>query len=144
MTNVGHSCRKRVYPIIVWIFLIIFSSGNICASTSYYDTRWVYKTKITFSGYDKPETLINFPVLVKLGPGITNFSYSQFPSPTNPADLRFLSEDGVSELDYEIEQWNTSADYSTVNPSSISGLMLWLKADAGIQTNASGVTAWLD
>lgn len=144
MTKRCNSCNKVINPIAMGALLTVLFLQSACASTSYYDARWVCKTKITFSGYDKTETLINFPVLVKLGPGITNFSYSQFPYPANPADLRFLNEDCSSELDYEIEQWNANADYTTVNPASISGLILWLKADAGVQTNANGVYAWND
>lgn len=72
-----------------------------------YDATYVYRTKITFSGYDKLETLTNFPVLVRFGPNMPNFSYSQFNSPENAGDLRFLTPDFSSVLNYEIEEWNT-------------------------------------
>ncbi|MEM7392696.1 MAG: lamin tail domain-containing protein, partial [Verrucomicrobiota bacterium] len=36
-----------------------------------------HTTKLTFCGYNKPETLSNFPVLVDIGPQIPGFSYNQ-------------------------------------------------------------------
>jgi hypothetical protein len=108
------------------------------------ETRWLYKTKITVSGYDKPETLTNFPVLIRFGPSITNFSYRKFGSPTDAADLRIVAADGVTALDYEIEKWDTNNVTATL-PTNVPGCILWLKADAGVQTNAGGwVTGWQD
>ena len=68
---------------------------------------WSQKAPITASGYNRTETLTNFPMLVVLGPSIQGFSYSQFQSGSN-ADLVF--SDGVqsNELNYEIETWNTN------------------------------------
>ncbi|HEV2435520.1 MAG TPA: DUF2341 domain-containing protein, partial [Verrucomicrobiae bacterium] len=66
------------------------------------------KTKITFSGYNRAETLQDFPVLVELGPtNVTGFSYSQFASPTG-GDLRFTDGSGSNEIPYEIDEWNPS------------------------------------
>jgi len=67
-----------------------------------------FETEITFSGYDRPEPLTNFPVLVELGAGITGFSYTNFLSPTDGADLRFRRADNDLELNYEIENWDTN------------------------------------
>jgi len=67
---------------------------------------WRYESKVTFSGYDRNETLTNFPVLLKLGPSISGFKYSQFSS-ANGYDLRFLDADGT-ELYYEFESWTNS------------------------------------
>ncbi|MCP4709620.1 MAG: LamG domain-containing protein, partial [Planctomycetes bacterium] len=66
-----------------------------------------FETKIKFCGYDRDETLTNFPVLVSLDATISNFDYSDFVSPTNGADLRFYSSKLV-ELNYEIENWDTN------------------------------------
>ncbi|HEV2454534.1 MAG TPA: DUF2341 domain-containing protein, partial [Verrucomicrobiae bacterium] len=63
------------------------------------------RMKMTFSGYTNSEALLNFPLLVRLGPTITGFSYSQFISPGNGADLRFAAADG-RELPYQIDTWN--------------------------------------
>ena len=69
--------------------------------------------KITFSGYNRTETLQDFPVLVKFSTAISNFSYGQFASPSG-GDLRFTDSGGVRELPYEIDQWNDSNGVSSV------------------------------
>ncbi len=61
--------------------------------------------KIGVNGYNRPETLNNFPVLVELGTNVPGFSYSQFASATG-GDLRFTDSSGTSEIPYEINQWN--------------------------------------
>ena len=66
-------------------------------------------TKITFGGYTNDEALLDFPALVRLGANIPGFSYSQFDSPANGADLRFTDADG-RELPYQIDTWNPSGN----------------------------------
>jgi hypothetical protein len=63
--------------------------------------------RITFSGYTNGETLLDFPVLVRLGTNLPGFSYAQFASPNDGADLRFTSASG-RELPFQIDQWNPS------------------------------------
>ncbi len=67
-----------------------------------------FEKKIRFCGYDRDETLTNFPVLVSLDNTISNFSYSDFVHPTNGADLRFYNSSKLTELNYEIENWDTN------------------------------------
>jgi hypothetical protein len=61
--------------------------------------------KIVVNGYNRTETLNDFPVLVELGSNVPNFSYSQFASPSG-GDLRFTDASGTREIPYEINQWN--------------------------------------
>jgi hypothetical protein len=78
------------------------------------------RTKVFFSGYNKGETLTDFPVLVNLSTNLPGFSYSQFASPSG-GDLRFADESGILPLPYEIDQWNTNGISSVwVNVPSIS------------------------
>jgi hypothetical protein len=67
------------------------------------------RATITFSGYTNGETLLDFPVLVRLGSNIPGFSYSQFDSPGTGADLRFTAANG-RELPYQIDTWNPSGE----------------------------------
>ena len=69
-----------------------------------YDTM-----RISFSGFTNASTLTNFPVLVRLGTNIPGFSYSQFVSPADGADLRFAGADG-RELASEIDEWNPAGE----------------------------------
>jgi hypothetical protein len=63
--------------------------------------------KIKFAGYNKAETLTNFPALVVFGTNIPNFAYNQFQSP-NGWDLSFAASNQVTQLNHEIGQWNTN------------------------------------
>jgi len=71
--------------------------------------QWSKKMQVQFSGYNRGETLTNFPVLVTLGTNISGFSYSDFLSGAN-ADLRFADASQTNELNYEIDQWDTNGN----------------------------------
>jgi len=91
--------KKTVWFIISVVFAVTAASA---------DTRPRYEAKITFSGYNRAEVLTNFPVLVELSTNITSFSYTNFVSPADGADLRFFREDNDLELNYELESWDTN------------------------------------
>jgi hypothetical protein len=78
-------------------------------STATFQTLMEYRMKITFSGYNKTGTLSNFPALVILSPGITNFSYGQFAS-TNGYDLHFRDAGDTINLNHEVERWTTNGN----------------------------------
>ncbi len=124
-----------------------------------------HRMKMHVAGYARSEPLTNFPLLIEFGPLLTNFSYASFAS-TQGGDLRFIDAGDGRELRYEVEQWNTSGTSHVwvqvpmlTNGSLViahwgrprtaappqAGLKLWLRADSGVQTNASGeVLQWLD
>jgi hypothetical protein len=68
---------------------------------------YAYKMKITFAGYNRAETLANFPALIQFGTNLTSFSYAQFASPTG-GDLRFTDASGTRQIPHEIDDWNPS------------------------------------
>jgi len=68
---------------------------------------WRYRAKIRVK-VALPGALTNFPALVQLGTNIGSFSYLQFNSPTNGADLRFSDSSGSNVLYHEIERWDTN------------------------------------
>ena len=69
-----------------------------------------YRMQIVFGGYDKGETLTNFPALVHLdAANIPEFGYWQFWSATG-GDLRFSDESGSQWLNYEIDDWDTGGE----------------------------------
>ena len=84
------------------------------------------KMKITFAGYDKAETLANFPALVKLNEALSGFLYAQFAS-TNGWDLLFEDADDEVELNYEVEEWDTNGEsYVWVQvPELTNGTYIW-------------------
>ena len=66
------------------------------------------RLKITFTGYNRGETLVDFPALVKLGTNLAGFSYAGFAS-RNGGDLRFVDAAGFTPIPFEIDEWNTNA-----------------------------------
>jgi hypothetical protein len=88
------------------------------------------RMQITFAGYTNGETLLDFPVLVRLSPAIPGFSYSQFVSPGTGADLRFISESG-RELPYQIDTWNPSGESD-----------IWVQAPEIASTNDYITACW--
>jgi len=68
--------------------------------------RNIHKLEVALSGHDGTETLMDFPALVRLGPHIDGFAYTQFASPEG-GDLRFTDAAEARALPYEIEAWDT-------------------------------------
>ncbi len=65
--------------------------------------------RITFSGYTNGLSLQEFPVLVRLSTNLPGFSYAQFASPNDGADLRFAAANG-RQLPFQIDQWNPAGE----------------------------------
>ena len=61
----------------------------------------------TVSGYAGASALEDFPVLIRVSPSISGFSYADCAA--NGADLRFTDVAGEL-LQHEIESWNTSGE----------------------------------
>jgi hypothetical protein len=84
----------------------------------WWDSDWKYRKKLTFNNNGQSENLLDFPVMVKLDSA--NFDYSKTKS--DGTDLRFIDEDGVCELKYQIETWNnTTSSYIWVKVTNITG-----------------------
>jgi len=67
------------------------------------------RMKITVAGYAGTNTLVNFPVLVRMHEKIDGFEYETFASSTG-GDLRFVDSTGKTLLSHEIEAWNTNGE----------------------------------
>jgi hypothetical protein len=65
---------------------------------------YTYKMKITFAGYNRNETLSDFPALVRIGTNVPGFAYGQLASPTG-GDLRFTDSGGNRVIPHEIDEW---------------------------------------
>ncbi len=87
-------------------FASLSPSSNIASATTPLMPVSGYQTVITFTNYNRSEVLTNFPVLVVLGTNVPGFDYGTFQAPV-PDELRFKAMDGISDLDYEVDTWNT-------------------------------------
>jgi hypothetical protein len=84
----------------------------------WWNADWAFRKKLTFNNVAQSEDLINFPVLVNLS--ASNFNYSN--ANLDGSDLRFIDSDSSTQLNYHIEDWNTSGYSSTwVNVTQIDG-----------------------
>jgi fibronectin-binding autotransporter adhesin len=127
----------------LWIVMVVLTAVGGVLGETIDPTDYANSVRIRFDGYAGSTPLTNFPALLTFTGGENGFSYSDMES-GDYSDLRFAQADGTSSIPYEVEAWNATAPAS-VQPTNISGCLLWLKADAGAQTNASGgVTNWLD
>jgi hypothetical protein len=86
--------------------------------------------KIDFTGYDRGEPLLDFPVLVNLGTNLPGFSYRQFASPAG-GDLRFTHAEDLTTLPFEIDEWNTNGTSS-----------IWVRVPSLDGTNDSIQAYW--
>lgn len=86
--------------------------------------------KITFNGYNRSETLADFPVLVRIGTNLPGFSYSHFASSAG-ADLRFTDAGGTRVIPSEIDEWN---------PNGVS--TVWVQVPALSGTNTTILAYW--
>jgi hypothetical protein len=95
------------------------------------------RLQITFPGYNRAETLTDFPALVTFSTNLPAFSYGQFASPS-AGDLRFTDASGYTLIPYEIDQWNTNGT-STVwvdVPSLNADTSIWAYWGNPAATNA--------
>ena len=76
------------------------------SSEPWWDEAWEYRRILTIDNSGQGTALANFPVLVRLNSSRINYNSVQ----NNGEDLRFIDNDGTTELDYEIEIWNESGE----------------------------------
>jgi hypothetical protein len=93
-------------------------SGALVEASDWWNDNWTYRRRLSFDNSGQSENLTNFPVLVNLSP--SNFDYGK--ANLDASDLRFIDADGVTELKYHIEEWNSLGDSLIwVNVTQIDG-----------------------
>lgn len=98
---------------------IVNGSGTIVlpsagGTSGWWNTNWQKRIKITFSGATTTESEANFPVLVQLNSSRINYANTN----ASGTDIRFIDPDNNTQLNYEIEKWDTTATSS-----------IWVKAN---------------
>ncbi len=71
--------------------------------------QWAHRLRLTIQGYQRPEVLEGFPLLVKLGLHIPGFTYQDM-DPASGADLRFVDPMTGLALPYEVAVWNPAGE----------------------------------
>jgi hypothetical protein len=116
--------------------------STVALQASNYGSRM----KMFLGGYNRSETLADFPMLVNLSTNLPGFSYRQFASATG-GDLRFTDSSGMAPIPFEIDEWNTNGTSSVwLNLPSLSGTrdFIWAYWGNPLATNlpASSTNGW--
>ena len=77
-------------------------------NSSWWDSVWTMRKKLTIDNSTVAENLINFPVLVSLNAARIDYADTQDAG----QDIRFVDDDDVTPLDYEIEDWDETGTSS--------------------------------
>ena len=86
--------------------------------SGWWNKSWDYRMRLSFNNNGQAENLMDFPIMVNLTS--SNFDFSR--SKSDGSDIRFVDDDGVTELNYHIEDWNsTTYSYVWVNVTNITG-----------------------
>ena len=109
-------------------------------------SAWLQRMPLQFTGYNRAETLTNFPALVALDTSMSGFRYDQFLSGAN-GDLRFTDGTMTRELRYEIENWNTNGQSRVwvqipAFTNNVTIWMLWRRAGVTAPTYTADGSTW--
>ena len=88
------------------ILAAALAAFNANAADSLTMADFNHKIKLQVAGYTGTETLVNFPVLVRISTSLGDFQYSRMRS-TKGGDLAFFAADGTR-LASEVDTWTTS------------------------------------
>lgn len=76
---------------------------NFLTTLTWWDAAWTNRLRIEINNTDQATTFTSQPVLVVLTPSILNYAQLK----ADGADMRFVSSDNTTALDYEVETWNS-------------------------------------
>ncbi|MDD2600091.1 MAG: DUF2341 domain-containing protein [Kiritimatiellae bacterium] len=135
--------KAQIWAHAMCALLAITSSTVVARAETITPADYAGSIRIKFDGYTGAAPLTNFPALIEFRDGVYGFRYSDMNS-ADYSDLRFTKDDGVTCIPFEVDEWDSTPPV-VVAPDTLSGCLLWLKADSGALTNAAGgVTNWLD
>jgi len=112
-------------------------------NSSWWDTDWPYRMKLTIDNSASTEDLADFPLMVKLTPERFDYNFCQ----TDGDDIRFVDSDGTA-LDYEVDTWDFGGDsYFWVRvpeiPAGSTTDYIWLYwGTAGVASGENAEAVW--
>jgi hypothetical protein len=110
--------------------------------------EWSHSCTLQIPAYDRTEALTGFPLLVAINEArLSGFSYQQFGSISNGADLRFTDITGVTTLWHEVDEWDpTGTSYVWVRvPALTTGLAIrawWGNPNAAAPPYSTNGAVW--
>ncbi len=120
--------------------------GSGSGSSLWWNRSWNNRVKITFDNASATQPLVNFPVTIKLNNTRIDYNLTLDAG----QDIRFVDDDNLTELNFEIERWNEAGDSilftkvpEIAAATTTDGVYLYYNNPAANDTqNASGV--WSD
>jgi|GEM_PF-3746211 len=102
-TPIGKKAKSIFFSFGLAVMILLASVNIIKQGDTTDTTGWGYRIKITFNNTASAINLISFPVLVSL-----NASHLDFWNHVNAnySDIRFIDDDDITELFFEMEQWD--------------------------------------
>ncbi len=134
---------RRLAPVLAWLIsCLIFASA--AQAQAWWDLSWNQRKKLTFKNGAQATDLVNFPVLVVFDSTRIDYTKTQDAG----EDIRFIDDDGLTELKYEIEKWDeTGTSLVWVKVPQINGASssdhVWLYYDNILATdNQDAPNVW--
>jgi len=95
---------KLIILFLVFSFLLFLPISSDNAEGAWWDTDWQYWVVITVPDYNINGHLYDFPVPIIINSTVATNCNS------DGSDIRFLLTDNSTQLDYEIERWDSSSN----------------------------------
>ena len=121
------------------------NAGSAIATAPWWNDGWSHRRRIALLNASRAENLDAFPVALEHR--VDNFDFAQ--AHPDGDDIRFVDDDGVTELDYEIERWSSGTfgdvwvRVPRIDASSDDDgfFMYWGNASAASESDAPAVFA---
>ncbi len=102
-TPTGKKIKSPFFSVVLVAMILLASVSIIKQGDTTDTTNWEYRIKITFNNTASSIPLVSFPILIFL-----NTSHPDFWNHVNAnySDIRFIDDDGITELFFEMEHWD--------------------------------------
>ncbi len=123
-TPTGKKIKSPFFSVVLVAMILLASVSIIKQGDTTDTTNWEYRIKITFNNTASSIPLVSFPILIFL-----NTSHPDFWNHVNAnySDIRFIDDDGTTELFFEMEHWDylgKQALYGSISPRLMQGAQL--------------------
>ncbi|MGA2324063.1 MAG: DUF2341 domain-containing protein [Sedimentisphaerales bacterium] len=127
--NKQYKINNRLFAVSLSGLMILLMSASVFAA-DWLNSDWGYRKIITIDNNSNSNSLTNYPVIVQLGSSNFDFNLAE----PNGGDLRFTKDDGLTPLDFWIE------DYNKVTQSAV----VWVEIPSIPSANSVNIYMYYD
>ncbi len=130
--------------IIILLTILLFLPALPAHATTWWDTDYTYRIKITFDNSACSENLTNWAVPIVLSTTNFTFAHAQIDSD----DIRFVDSDDSTALSYYAEAWNAASKaifwvkVPQIDASSATDFIYMYFGNAAATNNESPTNVW--